>query len=717
MDLEYLLVVARRNVLALFVFAFGGIGLGFLQYTLTEPTYRSTATVILLNKGTSVGELADGRNYAQSIAPSYARVARMSIVLSPVIRQLGLRTTSDELALRVSANLQPGSVVLTIAVEDHDAATASAVTNAIVQQLGTALDTLSPSNPNATASVTMSTVASSAPASAPVSPNRTLSLAGGLVAGLLLGAGFVAIRQSLGMWRVRTRQDVQHLTSEPILATVPDDAGVGLDPSSALRPPSDETADSFRILQMNLTHVREQAPGCLVVASAKRREGRTTTAINLGIASSRAGLATLIIDADILHASVAGGFGLRQDRGLSTVLDGTSTLEHSIQTWADPADPGTTLDILASGVPTPNPAHRFASEGMADVLRAVRSRYALVIIDSPPLFDGAAGWELAVHADRALVVISASRTTGRSLLRVLMSLRGSGTDVVGVLVNRTPSGSRGRRREPAVAHSPTHGRGRRTRDPSAASGHWPDTSAVGISRLLGREHSGVVEAGAESGVAASPVPEPVDQPSLPANTNGEPDRQVSQSPRSVRQGAHDHPNLPAAVALSATPPPTPASALPAPTPTLPAPNLPTRATRSAGVPTLRPTSQDAVDRWPPAAAPRSDPGRGAPTRPLQLDMIRPLSASSETVPTHGDECERVAPEGGPLERSLKADRAPARSIAGGQDAALTGRPGAAGGQEGDVVVGAEVVGPAQELDPDLVSQLAAERPTSARPLL
>jgi capsular exopolysaccharide synthesis family protein len=437
MDLGYLLPTVRRNLLLFSLFVLGGIAAGFLQYSVTPASYDSTTSVIFLNHGTSVGDLADGRNFVQNIAPSYAQVARMSVVLDPVIRELGLDTTAAELSGRVTADLQPGGVVLDIGVTDSSADRAAKTANAIGAELPTSLAGLSPQG--TTSYITVSTVASATVPVFPSSPRTVYSLVIGLLAGALLGLLVLALREAAGFWRVRTRQDVEHLTAEPILGSVVHDPLAAERPLPLATHPEDVRADNYRALQMNLVTVTAGARGCLVVSSASPGEGRTSTAANLAVALARAGSSVVLVDADLRQPSLAPLFGLRPERGLASVLQGRLAPADAVQPWPDV--PGQRLDIVDGGPPVEAPAKLLASSAMSGLLRDLRGRYDIVVVDAPPLADGQGGAEVAAHADRALVVVSSRRTPGRRLLQALRVLRSSGVWVAGIVLHDLRSGA------------------------------------------------------------------------------------------------------------------------------------------------------------------------------------------------------------------------------------------------------------------------------------
>ena len=77
-----------------------------------------------------------------------------------------------------------------------------------------------------------------------------------------------------------------------------------------------------------------------------------------------------------------------------------------------------------------------APSSLTEVMRAVRARYRLSIVDAPALELGVQGIALATQADATLVVVEAERTRGPIVERLLEVLRRAGVPVAGTILNK-----------------------------------------------------------------------------------------------------------------------------------------------------------------------------------------------------------------------------------------------------------------------------------------
>src|SRR5689334_18890253 len=140
-DLHRLLGLLRQSWLVLVLAGALGLGLGVAHTALTPTSYTSNASVLFaLDTRGSLSVLAEGSTYTQDLMPSYVRVMTTSLVLQPVIDQLGLPMDRKALADEVSIEHELNSVIVEVSVTDHDPVRAAVIANAITDQTKTAVN-------------------------------------------------------------------------------------------------------------------------------------------------------------------------------------------------------------------------------------------------------------------------------------------------------------------------------------------------------------------------------------------------------------------------------------------------------------------------------------------------------------------------------------------------------------------------------------------------
>src|SRR5207302_4777051 len=121
----------------------------------------------------------------------------------------------------------------------------------------------------------------------------------------------------------------------------------------------------------------------LLFSAAVPGAGTTTTLLNLAITAARQGKArAVVVDAHLRRPTLAARLGLPAGPGLNEVLAGAVSLKRALRETGQ-----ANLHLLTAGEiasfsgPT---AVYVAGEAMRSVLRHLRDRFDLVLVDAPP---------------------------------------------------------------------------------------------------------------------------------------------------------------------------------------------------------------------------------------------------------------------------------------------------------------------------------------------
>jgi capsular exopolysaccharide synthesis family protein len=203
--------------------------------------------------------------------------------------------------------------------------------------------------------------------------------------------------------------------------------------------PGSAASEAYRMLRTNLFYARlDTPPKVIVLTSAGRKEGKSTTAANLGVVLAQAGKNTLILDCDLRQPTQHKIFRTRSLWGLVDVLLGERDPQ---EVWQEPI-PG--LKLIPAGAPPPDPAEILASRRLAQFLGQVRQEFDYVLVDAPPVGYASESAVLAANGDGVLLVLEARHTRKGSLRQALRRLGGVGANVLGTVMNKYEVPSRGR---------------------------------------------------------------------------------------------------------------------------------------------------------------------------------------------------------------------------------------------------------------------------------
>ena len=206
---------------------------------------------------------------------------------------------------------------------------------------------------------------------------------------------------------IRQPQVLRTLTEVPVLGVIPFEKSAKKSPLISEGQARSIRAEAFRQLRTNLQFVDVERPvRVLVVTSSVADEGKSTTATNLAVSFSESGRQVLLIEADLRRPRVADYLGLERAVGLTNVLAGQVDIDDVLQPWGRGG-----LSVLPSGSIPPNPSELLGSPRMLDLLERLKTRFEIIVIDTPPLLPVTDAAVAAAHADGAVLVARYGKAT------------------------------------------------------------------------------------------------------------------------------------------------------------------------------------------------------------------------------------------------------------------------------------------------------------------
>jgi polysaccharide biosynthesis transport protein len=476
---DYKRILWRRKWLVLFIAALT-TGVAVYLSQRQEPVYKASADVLLRHDNlagtlTGVDDTSGARADPARVSRTQADLARVRPLAARVVRRISPLMTVDEFIDSSSVTPRTNSDILTFSVESEDSALARLLATAYAREytlfrreLDTAaiqrarseaqtrLEQLEAAgrteselylsldekvqllNTLAALQTSNAYVVEPADAAPQVSPNPRRNGALALTLGLIFGVGLAFLRETLDT-RVRSAEEIATRLELPLLArlSAPTRKLRKENRLVAVEDPTSANAEAFRILKTNLDFVdMDRAAQMILVTSAIEGEGKSTTASNLAVTLARSGRRVILVDLDTRRPFLHMFFGLLRDAGLTRVALGDMELRTALRPVAlthksasdlsDPSGNGTgrvhgVLEVLPLGPIPPNPGEFAASATLASVLRSLRERADVVLIDAPPLLGIGDALVLSSQVD-ALLLVTRLHTLRRSMLGELHRL-------------------------------------------------------------------------------------------------------------------------------------------------------------------------------------------------------------------------------------------------------------------------------------------------------
>jgi len=193
------------------------------------------------------------------------------------------------------------------------------------------------------------------------------------------------------------------------------------------------TGEAYRALRTSILRVaQDKLIKAILITSANHYEGKTTTAINLAIAlSDLPQFRTLLLDSDLRYPTIHSRLRLMQTPGLGEILEGTVELDSGMR------DTGKeNLKVITSGNLSSYPVELLESEKLKGLIMVLKSKFDLILIDSPPVIPYSDATVLSSQADGVLLVIQSGTTRREDVEQVHATLRDNHAEVLGVVLNR-----------------------------------------------------------------------------------------------------------------------------------------------------------------------------------------------------------------------------------------------------------------------------------------
>jgi capsular exopolysaccharide synthesis family protein len=225
----------------------------------------------------------------------------------------------------------------------------------------------------------------------------------GALASLGLGIGLAILLDQLDK-RFRYPDQVTRELGLSILGAIPAIRNVlasERDPEEAA-----QVVEAFRTIRMNLAHSYGAAgPVLLTVSSPGAGDGKSLVSSNLALSFAEAGYRTLLIDGDIRRGELHRMFSTDRRPGLLDYLVGETQLESVVR-----ATTHRNLSLIPCGTRHHHGPELLGSNAMRELMAQVKSRYNVVIIDSPPLGAGIDPFVLGTATANLLLVLRSGET-------------------------------------------------------------------------------------------------------------------------------------------------------------------------------------------------------------------------------------------------------------------------------------------------------------------
>jgi tyrosine-protein kinase Etk/Wzc len=264
----------------------------------------------------------------------------------------------------------------------------------------------------------------------PVSPKKTVIYLSALIFGSIVPL-IIIFGKDLLVTTIETQEDITSLTNVPVIGEIShngtsDNIIVASNGRSAV-------SEQFRALRTNLSfYLKEPNQKCILVTSSMSGEGKSFTAINLGIVLALSGKKVLLMELDLRKPGLSAKLNIPNVNGFSNYsIDSHLKTEDLIKQL----DFNKNLYIISSGPLPPNPAEILMSKRTDDLIERLKEDFDYIIMDAPPIGIITDAQLLSHHADATIYIVR-QKITQRDQLTIVDDLYRAGKmKNMGIVVN------------------------------------------------------------------------------------------------------------------------------------------------------------------------------------------------------------------------------------------------------------------------------------------
>lgn len=212
---EVVKVLKKKAIMIVLLVAFAILMAVGVTYYIMTPVYQST-TQILVNQTPSGAEQVNNDSIETDLQliNTYSDIIKSPAILEPVIEQLKLNLTADQLNNKIVVDSTEESQVVRISVSDPDKAEAVDIANKTAEVLVTEVKKLMNAN-----NVIILSPAVVKPNAGPISPNLFLNVGIAAFSSLLLGVGLAFLMDHMDT-TLTDSKDIKNELGIPVVGVI-----------------------------------------------------------------------------------------------------------------------------------------------------------------------------------------------------------------------------------------------------------------------------------------------------------------------------------------------------------------------------------------------------------------------------------------------------------------------------------------------------------------
>lgn len=428
-SLQELFFIFKKRIGLIIGLTIGALVLsGVVSFFVLTPQYE-TFTTMMVGKPVDYKSSNQGIEYNdvllnQKLVHTYGELVKSRIVSDKVIENLNLQIPYDQFQGKIDVSLVNDTEIIKVVARDADNELAADIANEVSDEF---METVKMKMKVENVQI----IDRARIPQDPVSPRKFLNMAIGAVLGFMVGVFLTFLLEYLDN-TFKTPDDIKNNLDLPVLGSIPEIKSRGRETIVSKNPKS-PISEAFRTMRTNIqfTSIDKELKS-LAITSSVQEEGKSTIVSNLAISIAQEGKKVIIVDGDLRKPKVHKRFTLPNSSGLTNVLAGSNTLEDVVYNPSNIEG----LSVITSGPIPPNPSELLSSKSMKKLLKDLKDKYDMVIIDTPPVGLVTDSAVVSTLVDGTLLVIEAGRPEIGQVQHAKELLDKVDANIIGTVLNK-----------------------------------------------------------------------------------------------------------------------------------------------------------------------------------------------------------------------------------------------------------------------------------------
>ena len=210
------------------------------------------------------------------------------------------------------------------------------------------------------------------------------------------------------------------------------------------RNPKSVFSEAIKSIRTNLTFASIDKPIKVILnTSAEAGDGKSLVSSNLAVAYAQANKKVLLVDCDLRRGRLHEVFevmNLTSGGYSNLILNYTEDIK--LDKYILPTNIKG-VDLLTTGPMPPNPVELLGSENNRRLIKTLRKKYDIILLDCPPVLGLSDALILTQFSDANIMTFSIKKTKKENLERAIKAFDTANAKITGIVVNRATMSKNG----------------------------------------------------------------------------------------------------------------------------------------------------------------------------------------------------------------------------------------------------------------------------------